>query len=61
MPFKLNWCVSCFNYFLLINYTAMLFQYLEYFVEYQKFALSGAVGSREAEKANASPRPSKSI
>lgn len=37
----------------------MLFQYLKYFVEYQKFALSGAVGSREAEKANASPRPSK--
>ena len=39
----------------------MLFQYLKYFVEYQKFALSGAVGSREAEKANASARPSKSI
>ena len=39
----------------------MLFQYLKYFVEYQKFALSGVVGSREAEKANVSPRPSKSI
>lgn len=36
-------------------YTAMLFQYLKYFVEYEKFALSGAVGSKEGEKDNALP------